>query len=189
VALGFVLAAAFAAPSLGALKQSQRAWKHASDVADRVIEQTMAAHPHPAEGATFFFLNVPDSVDGAFVIRFDNMRPALRLHYGDESIDAVRIVTLDEAPLGTSLTREGAYFSIGAMGGNVHVPREVAERPEQPGQWRELSQLGILGKSFRYSDNWEQYSSSPFLAYSRGEMKPLSSDELREVVDNLYSLR
>ncbi len=188
-ALGFALTAAFAAPSLITLKQSQRAWKHASDVADRVIEQTMAAYPHPAEDTTFFFLNVPDSVDGAFVIRFDNMRPALRLRYADESLDAVRIVALDKVPLGASYTREAVYFSIGAMGGNVHVPREMAERPEQPGRWRELSRLGILGRSFRYGDNWEQYRSAPFLEYSHGEMKSLPSDELKEVVDNLYSLR
>ncbi len=75
------------------------------------------------------------------------------------------------------------------MGGNVHVPREMAERPERPGLWRDLSQLGILGKSFRFADDWERYRSSPFLAYSNGEMKALPSDELKTVVDNLYTLR
>lgn len=189
IALGFMLAAAFAVTSLVTLKRTQEAWRHASDVANGIIEQTVAYYPHPAEDTTFFFMNVPDSVDGAFVFRFDNMRPALRLRYGNESIDAVRIVTLDNIPLGESTGWQTTYFGIAAAGGNIHVPRESIEEPDQSSRWRRLDELGIVGRSFRYIDNWERYGSSPFLVYSRGELKSLPPGDLKAVVDDLYTLR
>jgi hypothetical protein len=189
IGMGFVLVVAFVLPGCVFLKQKQNAWKHASIISSDVIEQTMVAYPQPAESTTFFFLNVPDSIDGALVFRFDNIRLALRLYYEDETIDAVRIVTLDKVPSGATAGWEGIYFTIAAMGGNVYVPMNAAEGAEQPAQWQELSRMGILGKNFRYIDNWERYRSSPFLVYSRDGLMPQPSGELKTVVGSLYSLR
>lgn len=189
IALAFIFTAAFAAPSCVSLKQTQNMWKQASNAANDIIEQTMAAYPHPAENTTFFFLNIPDSIGGAFVFRFENLQPALRLYYKDESIDAVRIVSFDKVPLGTNVGWQAAYFNIAAMGGNVYIPEEKAEGPDQPLQWQELTRLGILGKNFRYSDNWERYNASPFLIYSRDGLKARPPTELKAVADSLYSLR
>jgi len=189
VAVGFVLAGAFAIASCYSLKQAQDSWRHASIMAGDIVEQTMAAYPDPAENTIFFFLDVPDSIEGAFVFRFDNLQTALRLYYGDDSIKAVRVATLDRARLGTGMAWQAAYFNIAAMGGNIHVPKDQVEGPDQSTRWRNLSELGILGKDFLYIDKWEEYRSSPFLAYSSDGLKILPPDELKQVVDSLYTLR
>ena len=188
VALGCMLAITFAVPSCAFLKQRQSAWKHASVISNDVIKKTMDAYPHPVEDTTFFFLNVPDSIDGALVFRFENMRLALRLYYGDESIDAVRIVTLDKVPPGTAAGWQKIYFTIAAMGGNVYVPIGVVEGAEQSKQWQELGSMGILGKNFRYMDNWERYTPSPFLVYSPNGLTAQPPGELKRVVNSLYTL-
>jgi hypothetical protein len=189
IALGCVLTIAFAVPSCAFLKQRQGAWRHASFISHEIIEKTMELYPHPSEDATFFFLNVPDSIDGGLVFRFDNMRLALRLYYGDESIDAVRIVTLDRVSQGAVSGWQGTYFSIAAMGGNVYVPKKVAEEKEQSARWQNLTRMGIVGKNFRYIDNWEHYAESPFLVYSPDGLVAQPESELKKVVDSLYSLR
>jgi hypothetical protein len=191
VGIGLIFALAFTGTSLIALKQRQEAWARASFTASAVVEQTMLAYPAIGEDTTFFFMNVPDSIDGAFVFRFDNLTTALRLYYGDESIEAVRIAALDTFPsaLLRSGGREAIYFKIGAMGGNIYVPEGQIEGPSQSPEWRKLEQLGIMGKNFRYIDKWDRYEPSPFLVYSRdGLMRP-SPAELKIIVDSLYSLR
>ena len=144
--------------------------------------------PHIYDGDTWEE-HIPDSIGGAFVFRFENMRPALQLSYEDDSIDVVRIVTLDRIRAGASAGWQAVYLDIGAMGGNIYAPEAEADEREQPIRWQELNQLGILGKNFRYIDSWQRYESSPFLAYYDGGLKPLPAAELKKVADNLYSLR
>jgi hypothetical protein len=189
VVIGMIFVAAFAAPNLAVLKQTQSRWERASKIANDVIQQTISAYPHPPANTTMFFLNIPDSIGGAFVFRFENMRPALQLYYGDDSIDVVRIVTLDRIRASADSGWQVVYIDIGAMGGNIYAPEAEADEREQSIRWQELNQLGILGKDFRYIDNWRRYESSPFLAYSDEGLEPLPPEELKKVVDNLYSLR
>jgi hypothetical protein len=75
------------------------------------------------------------------------------------------------------------------MGGNVHIPLKVAEGREQSTQWEELGRMGILGKNFRYIDNWERYIPSPFLVYSPDGLIAQPAGELKKVVNSLYTLR
>ncbi|MBI5118370.1 hypothetical protein HZA56_18000 [Candidatus Poribacteria bacterium] len=188
IVLGCVLAIAFAGTSCYYLKQRQTIWKHASDIAGDVVEQTTQIYPAPGSGTTFFFLNVPDSVEGALVFRFDNLKYALRLFYGDESLDAVRIVTVEMIPYGALSYGKSAYFKIGALGGHIYFPERSLQDQVCAERWRRVKQLGIVGKDSRYQRDWERYVGSPFLVYEGGEVSPRRPEALKEALENLYSL-
>jgi len=183
-----VLVVAFSVSGLYSLKHRQKAWGDASDVTRTIVEKTMIMYPIPDDDTTFFFLNVPDSIDGAFVFRFDNLGYALKLFYGNDSLVVVRIVTLDKIPDAALASREAAYFKIGAMGGYVYVPDDHLQVPHLKERWERLERLDILRNDFRYARNWERYSASPFILCRENTLAPKRSDELRKVLDRLYSL-
>ncbi len=187
--VNFVLVAAFVAPSLHFLKQTQRLWKQASGIANSVLEQTMNAHPSPENHSTFFFLNVPDSIGGALVFRFGNMDHAIRLSYGNDTLKTIRIATPDRVAPDMLVWPESAYFTIAAMGGHIYAPGEQVEGSPQAARWKELDRLGILEKNSRYIKDWERYGASPFLIYGQDNLTPAAPSELRTVLENLYSLR
>jgi len=184
VLVGLVLVAAFAVPSFNSLRQTQRLWKRASMIASSVLEQTTAIHPAPQDNSTLFFLNVPDSIDGALVFRFGNIEHALRLYYGNDSLKAVRIVTLDKVPSRRLARAESAYFSIAAMGGHIYVPREPAGT-----RWRKLESLEIIRRNSHYIDDWERYKNAPLFVYAEDTLRAMPPADLEKVLKSLYSLR
>jgi hypothetical protein len=188
VALGCIFAIAFAGTSCHFLKQRQAIWKHASEIASDVIEQTQRFCPAPSPNATFFFLNVPDSVDGAFVFRFDNLKYALRLFYGDDSIDAVRIVTVEMVPYGALSNGKTAYFKVGAMGGHIYLAEQSLQERSFVERWRRLKGFGILKRDTRYLGPLDRYDASPFLVYEGGALSPQPPETFWKVARNLYSL-
>ncbi|UCD58653.1 MAG: hypothetical protein JSV16_05975 [Candidatus Hydrogenedentota bacterium] len=189
IMLGCVLAAAFSASGCYFLKQRQAIWKHASEVANNLVEQTVSIYPIPARNTTFFFLNVPDSIDGALIFRFENLAYALRLFYGDDSIDVIRIVTPERVPSGALSNAKAAYFRIAAMGGHIHVPRQYSQSPQLAAGWQKIERLQILTEDVRYLRNWDRYSVSPFLIYAGGALIPAPSEELIAILQELYSLK
>lgn len=188
IALASFLVLMCATSSCFFLKQRQAIWRYASKVAGGVVEQTTRSYPAPARNMTFFFLNVPDSIEGALVFRFENLAYALRLAYEDESIDAVRIVTLDRVPHGSLSSAQSAYFKIDAMGGHVYLSEESLEDARLAARWRRLAELAILRKDSRYLREWDRYGGSPFLVYAGGVLMPSSPNELKTVLSELYSL-
>jgi hypothetical protein len=188
IVIGCVIVMAFSISGLHFLKQRGNAWKHASDIANGIVKDTMTIHPVPKDITTFFFLNVPDAVDGAFVFRFKNLEYALRLFYGNDSINVVRIVSPDRIPSGALANRNGAYFKIGAMGGYIYLPDNFLESPRVNDQWERMKRLEVLRQDFRFERDWERYADSPFLVYTENGLVRTSSDELRKVFRELYSL-
>jgi hypothetical protein len=188
IVLGCILLLAFSIPGCLFLKQRQAVWKHASEIATEIVEQTMNVYPIPERDTTFFFLNVPDSIDGAFVFRFENLGYALRLLYEDDSLEVVRIVTPDRVPGPITTNRQAARFRIGAMGGHIYLPENYARDSRLSEHWQTLQQLGILGRDFRFAGDWEKYAKSPFLIYTRDKLVPASPDELKKTLQELYLL-
>lgn len=189
IGLGCILVTAFAVPSFSFLKQTQTLWKNASTIANDIVEKTIIAYPAPESDSTFFFLNVPDSIGGAFVFRFDNLEHALRIYYEDDSIEVVRASTFDRVPQTTFSDRRLAYFRIGAMGGHIYLPEKHSQGPRLPKQWLELEQMGILTKNSRYIEDWRRYAASPYLIYTRKGLMTAPPDKLKELLEGLYSRR
>jgi len=79
IAVSCIFTVLFAGTSFHFLKQRQALWEHASHVAGSIVEQTMAMHPKPEPSSTIFFFNVPDSIDSAFVFRFENLAYAMQV--------------------------------------------------------------------------------------------------------------
>jgi hypothetical protein len=131
---------------------------------------------------------VPDSIDGAFVFRFDNLEYALKLSYQDDSIEVVRIVTLDTLPAAVLAERKSAYFRISAMGGHIYRPEDYRKIPDLKQQWEAVSRLDILREDFRFVRGWNQYVDSPFLVYTGETVTPMNSRELKNIFLGLYSL-
>jgi hypothetical protein len=188
IALASFFVIIYAASGCYFLKQRQAIWRHASEVAGSVVEQTTRSYPAPARDTTFFFLNVPDSIQGALVFRFENLAYALRLAYEDDSVEAVRIVTLDKVPHGSLSSAESAYFKIAAMGRHVYLPEESLQNAQLAARWQRLDELAILRKDSGYLRDWDRYGASPFLAYAGGVLVPSSPEELKAVLRELYSL-
>ncbi len=188
IALTSFFVVMYATSSCFFLKERQEIWRYASEVAGSVVEQTTRSYPTPPRNKTFFFLNVPDSIGGALVFRFDNLTYALWLAYEDDSIEAVRIVTLDRVPQGSLSNAESAYFKIAAMGRHVYLSEESLQNPQIAARWRRLIDLGILRKDSRYLLDWDRYGVSPFLVYTGGVLAPSSPEELKTVLRDLYSL-
>jgi hypothetical protein len=186
--LGCIFAVVFAAPGYYSLKQRQAVWMHASEVANNVVEQTIRAYPNPAPDTTFFFLNVPDTIDGALVFRFDNLAYALRLFYGNDSTEAVRIFTPDKLPADVLLSGQLTYFRISAMGGHLYLPSQYSQRPSLATRWDKLEQMQILRKDRRYLNDWDRYADSLFFVYDGGTLFLAPSEELKIVLQELYSL-
>ncbi len=188
IAMSCTLMIVFCASGLYSLKQRQRAWAYASVVADHIVGQTVRMYPAPEKNTTFFFLNVPDSIDGAFVFRFENLGYALRLFYKDDSIEVIRIVALDKMPYVSPVDGRAAYFRIGALGGHIYLPDNHLQSPRLREQWERLEREEILTKNYQLARDGERYAGSPFLVYAEKALAPSTSDELRRVLQNVYSL-
>ncbi len=188
-AVGFVLVIAFAGTSFHFLRQRQAIWGRASQIASDIVEQTMRFYPAPAPDTTFFFLNVPDAIEGALVFRFDNLAYALRLFYGDDSMDAARIVTIDSVPYSSLVSGKSAYFKIGAMGGHIYFAGGSPQDPASMERWQKMELLEILASDDRYLEDWGRFSASPFLVFENGALSPRSPEALEKVLGNLYSLK
>jgi hypothetical protein len=180
--IGFALVLFFSAANFLFLNQRRIAWKAASEIAANTVETTMSYYPAPAPDTTFFFLNVPDAHDGAFVFRFNNLAYALRLYFKTPSLNVIRIVTLERISPETLSNPTYAYFRISAMGG--HVFPGDREGPSMV----KLNDLPFLSRNSIYLDAWQSYSRSPFFVYSGGRLIPSSPSELRKVLQDLYSL-
>jgi hypothetical protein len=181
--IGFALILSFSAANFFFLNQRRIAWRTASEIAADTVETTMNYCPAPAPDATFFFLNVPDTYDGAFVFRFNNLAYALRLHFKIPSLNVVRIVTPERISPKILSNPTYAYFRISAMGGNVFLGD-----PEGPSRMVNLNDLPFLSRNSNYLDAWQRYSRSPFMVYSGGRLILSSPSELRKVLQDLYSL-
>jgi hypothetical protein len=174
----------FSATSFYFLNQRRVAWKTASDIAASIVAQTVTAYPAPQSNETFFFLNAPDTYDGAFVFRFENLAFALRLFYKQPSVEAVRIVTSERIPPEILSNTAYAYFRISAMGGNItHV--KAGNNLEFTNK---ISNIPFLSKNCSFLDNWTRYRNSPFLVYSQGRLIPSSPEQLKDILQDLYSL-
>jgi hypothetical protein len=180
------LAVLFSSASLYFLKQRQTIWKTASKTAAHLISQTITAFPAPPN-TTFFYLNVPDTMDGAFVFRFENLEYGLKLAYGNDSIEVVRVVSLDRIPPNALATSQSAYFNIAAKGGNIFVPKESLNE-ELTARWEQIKAYGILDKNPRYSNEWKRYEASPFFSYTGEGLLLMPPYRLRFILDELYSL-
>jgi hypothetical protein len=117
------------------------------------------------------------------------MEHALWLAYGDDTLKAVRIVTLDRVSPQRLAWPEAAYLDIAAMGGHVYLPPPYTEEPGRQPRWQALERLGILEKNSRYIADWERYGASPFLVYTGSALTAMPPSELKTVVESLYSLR
>jgi len=188
VVLGCAFAVIFAGTSCYFLKQRQAIWGHASEITNGVVNQTMRLCPAPSPGTTFFFLNVPDSAEGALIFRFETLTYALRLLYRDDSIEVVRIATIDTVPHDALSSATAAYFRISAMGGHVYLPESGAGEQTATEVRRRIEQLGILREDKRYIEKWEQYGTSPLLEYYRGELHLTGTEKLRKILEELHSL-
>ncbi|RJP15560.1 MAG: hypothetical protein C4520_20075 [Candidatus Abyssobacteria bacterium SURF_5] len=180
------LVLAFSATSFSYLNERRVTWKTASDAAARLVWRTTAAYPAPAPDTTFFFLNVPDTYDGAFIFRFDNLSYALRLAYNDPSLRAVRIILPDQVTPGMLANPAYAYFRISAMGGNVYLGQS-AQAVSAP-EYVPLLGLPYLRPNISYISNWSEYRNSPFLVYRPGHLIPETPEHLKVILQGLYSL-
>lgn len=188
VLVGFLLTVLFAGTSAYYLKKKQGAWRFASLVTSAIIEQTVEKYEPSRSNTTFFYFNVPDSVEGALIFRFDNLTYALRLAYADDSVKAIQIVTIRMIAPDVSSHFGTAYFKIAALGGNIYAPEHLLEDEEIRKRWDRLGELNVLEKNETFLRDWEQYEDSPFFVYFRGELIPVPSAKLESVLHSLYSL-
>jgi hypothetical protein len=165
----------FSATSFYFLNQRRVMWKTASDIAAGIVEQTVTACPAPGPDTTFFYLNVPDTYDSALVFRFENLSYALRLSYRNPTLKAVRIITPERVSPAIFSNPAYLYFRLSAMGGNMFL-RSADKK------------YAFLSQNLNYLEKWPLYKESPFFIYSRGRLLPATSDDLKEVLQRLYSL-
>ncbi|GAB4350782.1 MAG: hypothetical protein Kow0099_34540 [Candidatus Abyssubacteria bacterium] len=185
--IAMVLAVMFSAVSFYFLQQRQAIWKKASETASYVVSQTQDAFP-TSPPTTFFYLNVPDTLDGALVFRFENLEYALKLAYRNDSIEVVRIVTLDRISPDALKSAESAYFKIAAMGGNVFLPKESLD-DGLTRRWERLAAYGILDRNTRYFSEWARYETAPLFAYTGTGLVLMPRQHLKQILtESLYSL-
>lgn len=188
VAFACIFVISFAGTSLYFLKQRQVIWRNASHVAGAIVKQTITMHPMPERDSSIFFLNVPDSLDGAFIFRFENLAYALRTFYKNEDLEVVRVVTLDKLSFDALTSRESAYFKLGAMGGHLYLPENYSEMDWSAKRWDRLKELGVVKKNTQYLEKHKRYGGSPLFIYSDNSLAMAPPEELKKLLENLYSL-